>query len=560
MATTPDTRGGDRRAPSRRWVEEYVHPARPLVRPAPRSAMFFPLVVLVAILPGLYALRNWDLNPPGPWWGLRGLAVLEGRVLDQTDMPGLAPGLEQKAYRAVALQPPLYAWLEAAGLWLGGDRSPLATVLPSYAAGRGGGHPRLSPRASSGEAPASGWWRPGLTGFNHALLVQMQQATPTTLGLAGALASVYAYAQYLESGEGKRSIWILFGGLGLGLSAAVGRGARIRGGADDPAASGGAHADGPVAADRAARVAVVAGPSDPGRRIGVDGDRPDRGRPLARDDAGAARPRVRRGPARPPASGRAGDQPDGPADRAGPGHAPLRPLRRRPDPAAIAHGRGGGSEHGRRHAVPGLAGGGGARPDDPLKRAAAGAEPAPARAGEPAGGLGDRRPLGPPHPRPGPVLARPGGGGDHGAGGRARTSATPPPTCSRSIAPTPASALGMHLAVDLVLVMLVAVRGLDRWARRRDDRRLLVLGGCLGRGAGGHDRRRACARCGSGIARRWNCWRSARRSSAAITPGPSPCSPWSAPARPATRTASAPAAGSDSSCGRPCLSWRRRTW
>src|ERR1044072_7498363 len=57
--------------------------ARALVRSAPRSAMFFPLVVLVAVLPGLYALRCWDLNPPGPWWGLRGLVVLEGRWSDQ---------------------------------------------------------------------------------------------------------------------------------------------------------------------------------------------------------------------------------------------------------------------------------------------------------------------------------------------------------------------------------------------------------------------------------------------------------------------------------------------
>ena len=34
-------------------------PARPLVRPASRSAMFFPLVVLAATLPGLYALNWW---------------------------------------------------------------------------------------------------------------------------------------------------------------------------------------------------------------------------------------------------------------------------------------------------------------------------------------------------------------------------------------------------------------------------------------------------------------------------------------------------------------------
>src|SRR4051794_32347079 len=217
MATTPDAREGDRRAPSRRWVEDYVPPARPLVRPAPRSAMFFPLVVLVAILPGLYALRNWDLNPPGPWWGLRGLAVLEGRVLDQTGMPGLPPGLEASSYRAVALQPPLYAWLEAARLWIRRDRSPFATVLPSYAAGAWVVIlVYLLGRLWRG--PGVGLVAAVLTGCNHALLAQMQQATPATLGLAGALASVYGYGQYLEAMEGRRLRWIVFGGVGLGLS------------------------------------------------------------------------------------------------------------------------------------------------------------------------------------------------------------------------------------------------------------------------------------------------------------------------------------------------------
>ena len=45
--------------------------AQPLIAPAPRSAMFFPLVVLVAVLPGMVALNSWDLTPPGPLWGLR---------------------------------------------------------------------------------------------------------------------------------------------------------------------------------------------------------------------------------------------------------------------------------------------------------------------------------------------------------------------------------------------------------------------------------------------------------------------------------------------------------
>ena len=59
--------------------------------------MFFPLVVLVAVLPGLYALNSWDPTPPGPWWGLRGLAVLDGLVVDQVPA---AAGIEPREVRA----------------------------------------------------------------------------------------------------------------------------------------------------------------------------------------------------------------------------------------------------------------------------------------------------------------------------------------------------------------------------------------------------------------------------------------------------------------------------
>ena len=72
----------------------------------------------MAVLPGLYALRNWDLTPPGPWWGMRALAVLEGQALDQSGLDHIWFAAEAAAYRAVAYQPPLYAWLEALGLWL----------------------------------------------------------------------------------------------------------------------------------------------------------------------------------------------------------------------------------------------------------------------------------------------------------------------------------------------------------------------------------------------------------------------------------------------------------
>src|SRR5439155_26112699 len=101
-------RDGDKER-DRRWQDALTAQARPLVAPAPRSGMFFPLVVLVAVLPGLYALNSWDLTPPGPWWGLRGLAVLDGRVFDQVPAASeIMPAPEARAYRTVALQPPLY--------------------------------------------------------------------------------------------------------------------------------------------------------------------------------------------------------------------------------------------------------------------------------------------------------------------------------------------------------------------------------------------------------------------------------------------------------------------
>jgi len=198
--------------------------ARPLVRPAPRSAMFFPLVVIVAVLPGLYALNWWDLTPPGPWWGIRSLAVLDGKFGDQvTAASGLSP-TETTAYLGVAYQPPLYAWLAAMGLKLSPDRAPWVSVLPSYIAGAlvvilVYVHGRLWRGPGVGLAAAV------LTGCNRNLLLQMQQASPTTLALAATVASLYTYGRHLRGGPGSTggwpwgggTLWLMAGGLTLGL-------------------------------------------------------------------------------------------------------------------------------------------------------------------------------------------------------------------------------------------------------------------------------------------------------------------------------------------------------
>jgi 4-amino-4-deoxy-L-arabinose transferase-like glycosyltransferase len=204
-------------------------PARPLFRPAPRSAMVFPLVVLVAVLPGLLALNAWDLTPPGPLWGLRGLAVLDGMPLDQVPaVAAIRPVQEAAAYRAVAFQPPLYAWLEAALFALYGNRDPMASVLPSYMAGGLAVilvylHARLWRGAGLGLTAAV------LVGFNQNLLLRMQEATPSTLALCGVLAVLLAYSWHERvTAELMRpwpwagpTAWAAGGGLAMGLALLV---------------------------------------------------------------------------------------------------------------------------------------------------------------------------------------------------------------------------------------------------------------------------------------------------------------------------------------------------
>jgi hypothetical protein len=188
--------------------------------------MVFPLVVLIAILPGLVALNAWDLTPPGPLWGLRGLAVLDGMALDQTPLAGsIKPTQESAAYRVVSFQPPLYAWLEALGFWLTSDSDPLAGVLPSFVAGAFCVvlvylHGRLWRGAGLGLTAAV------LVGFNQNLLLRTQEATPSTLALCGVLTTLLAYGWHQRvTSESIRplpwaspAMWAVTGGLALGLT------------------------------------------------------------------------------------------------------------------------------------------------------------------------------------------------------------------------------------------------------------------------------------------------------------------------------------------------------
>jgi hypothetical protein len=137
----------------------------------------------------------------------------------------IKPAQESAAYRVVAFQPPLYAWLEAILFWLSADRDPRASVLPSYVAGGLAVmlvylHGRLWRGAGLALSAAI------LVGFNQNLLLRMQEATPSTLALCGILAVLLAYGWHERvMAESARPwswagpvVWAVAGGLALGLT------------------------------------------------------------------------------------------------------------------------------------------------------------------------------------------------------------------------------------------------------------------------------------------------------------------------------------------------------
>jgi hypothetical protein len=178
---------------------------RPLIRRTFTSNMFGPLAVLIAILPGLYGLSHWDLTPPGPWWGLRGLAVVDQRMwFDQSPMAeAISRGREYEALRSVAMQPPLYVWLEAILFWISPSRSPLVSIVPAYVSGVALillVYLQARTWSKPGTAIVASW----IVGFHLRTLDAMQRAGPATLGTALILASIQFYSAHILIGQSGR--------------------------------------------------------------------------------------------------------------------------------------------------------------------------------------------------------------------------------------------------------------------------------------------------------------------------------------------------------------------
>ena len=178
-------------------------------------------------------------------------------------------------------------------------------------------------------------------GFNRNLLIQMQQATPTTLGLAGTLTALLCYGWHLRVGAegrdgsgdgGARRSWAILGGLALGLALMSVGGFGLIGLPVVLLHQAYLRAGSPPG-ERSGRwwLAWRGNPSLAAGRVGP-GDRAGAGGPLARPDVRRLRARTPRRPCWPRSTRRAATgRASWPAGRPGPRHPAAGALRRRPD-------------------------------------------------------------------------------------------------------------------------------------------------------------------------------------------------------------------------------------
>jgi len=173
-----------------------------------RIVSFGPLVVLLAVVPGLYALiENPDLPDLGALWGLKSIEVLTGDGLGSRLDPPSAPELRW--------QNPLGSWLTAASMWIIGPSRPLSLILVGYLAHAAvvGSCFVLTRRLFD---ERFGFWVTVMLACHGPFLQQIDNPVPNALGLWLGIVALWGFVAHLDEGEGVVSWYLLAGGVALG--------------------------------------------------------------------------------------------------------------------------------------------------------------------------------------------------------------------------------------------------------------------------------------------------------------------------------------------------------
>ncbi len=192
-------------------VRMAAQPARPLFPILDRSGAMTPLIVLLAILPGLYALAHQSLNDADALWGMKSLEVLSAPDIGGVvDPGGIHPDVPLR------WQPPLASWLTTLAMLLVGGRQPASLVLVSYLSTVGMiGMLFVLCRRLAG--PRFGFWIALLAACHGPLLHQVQTPAPHSLAMLLVLVVFWGYLSHVLDSSDVVSFKLLLGGIAWGL-------------------------------------------------------------------------------------------------------------------------------------------------------------------------------------------------------------------------------------------------------------------------------------------------------------------------------------------------------
>ncbi|HUG92787.1 MAG TPA: hypothetical protein VML55_18240 [Planctomycetaceae bacterium] len=199
-------------ADDRRLLDLAAEPAGELFPMLQRATAFRPLLVLLAVLPGLYALTQRSFTETDAWWSLASLELAVGASPE----PHEAGSTVETADLAAPWRPPLSVWLTALVMRVFGPGQDVATALAAYLAtivlvvlayhlfGRLG-DARL------------GFWVAVFIAFHGPVLAQAQTPVPVSLGVVLAMGAVWGFHVHMRTATAPVSVPLLLGGVSLGL-------------------------------------------------------------------------------------------------------------------------------------------------------------------------------------------------------------------------------------------------------------------------------------------------------------------------------------------------------
>lgn len=174
-----------------------------------RVSSFGPLIVLLAFVPGLYALVvNPVLRDSGALWGLKAINVLQADSMETA--------LDASGEGELRWQNPLGAWLTALAMRVMGPSQRLGLVIVGY----------LAHAAAVGSCfvlfrrlfdARIGFWVALMLACHAPFLHQVQDPVPGGLGLWLALLAFWAFLLHVDEAGGVVSWYLLAGGVALGL-------------------------------------------------------------------------------------------------------------------------------------------------------------------------------------------------------------------------------------------------------------------------------------------------------------------------------------------------------